>query len=103
MSDSFWYDSPVERVPRFISAEDTNAHTEHQRFMSETFHRNVGVLLGGQREDIQLRQHQPDVFEELDEFMVYTDDPIERRFSLPLPPNAGKSTTPASTKQPEKR
>jgi WhiB family redox-sensing transcriptional regulator len=63
-----------------------------QEALARNFHENIGSLLGGEVEGVELRPHQPGVFQELDEFFVDTMYESGRGIMMPLPPNAGKST-----------
>jgi len=63
-----------------------------QEALANNFHSRIGALLGGEVEGVELRPHQPGVFQELDEFFLETMHENGRSVIMPLPPNAGKST-----------
>jgi WhiB family redox-sensing transcriptional regulator len=90
--------SPGEFVPYdptlglVNSLPDQATWVARQEVLASNFHNRIGALLGGEIEGVELRPHQPGVFQEFDDFFVETMHESGRSTIMPLPPNAGKST-----------
>lgn len=64
----------------------------HQAAIATNFHSNVQPFLTNSHEHLKLRNHQPGVLKDIDDYFQNTATEVGRSILVPLPPNAGKST-----------